>query len=58
MQDLAVTPLCAIKGDMVNKHKRYFSNMVDCPKCHHIKEVCTCKKDSKIVRPVVEDEDK
>jgi hypothetical protein len=42
MQNLAVTPICAISN--LENHKKFFSNIVDCPKCHHVKEVCTCKK--------------
>ena len=48
MQDLVITPLCAIRGDIVNNHKKYFSNLQDCPKCRHILEVCSCKFEEKI----------
>ena len=45
MQNLATTPLCqwTRPNDIVGTHRRYFMNMIDCPNCHHIREVCTCK---------------
>jgi hypothetical protein len=43
MQNLLTTPLCAIRGDIIHDHKKYFSKIRDCPTCRHITKVCTCK---------------
>ena len=56
MQNLATTPLCqwTRPNDIVGTHRRYFSNIIDCSNCHHIKEVCTCKMNLKKIVPRVE----
>ena len=48
MQNLVTTPLCAIRGEIVKNHKKYFQQAIDCPTCKHIEEVCTCKFEARM----------
>ena len=48
MQDLTTTPLCQINH--IEKHTKFFTGIVDCPRCGSIKEICKCKKVKKVAK--------
>jgi hypothetical protein len=41
MQDLCTTPLCQIKGDIINKHKKFFRTNF-CLRCRQVPGICEC----------------